>query len=120
MKTKCKVAILVFLAIGAGGPQTLSAAEGTPPPGCITVTYKHYIVREADMTNNCGHNDIGVWAGTNWSEPFALPWDGPRDKIEALDIDDSSNRGCPGRHGPAAGPWSCAWRGTKPDTRTRK
>ena len=40
------------------------------------------------MVNNCGHNDIGVWAGTNWSEPYALPFDGPRDQIEALDIDD--------------------------------
>ena len=89
MKTKCKVAILVFLAIGAGQPQTLSAAEGTPPLGCITVTFSEKReVEQANIVNNCGHNDIGVWAGTNWSEPFALPREGPRDKTEALDIDD--------------------------------
>ena len=39
MNTICKVATLSCLIIAAGSSQTLSAAEGTPPLGCITVKF---------------------------------------------------------------------------------
>ena len=88
MNVASMAAVALWLAIALGAPHPSDAGEGSPRKGCVSAKFtppnEQSPYGDARVVNECGHNDVAVWVGANWTV-FSKKGAG---HFEALDEDD--------------------------------